>query len=48
MVTSSEAEYLRRIVLPQVNVLGSYEDGDVQYYVCDILYQTFHTHKTVL
>ena len=44
-VALSEAEYLRRIVLPQINVLGSYKSGDTQYYVCDILYQTHFYYK---
>lgn len=28
-----------RIVLPHINVLGSYADGGITYYVCDIMYK---------
>lgn len=28
-----------RIVLPHINVLGTYEDGGITYYVCDIMYK---------
>lgn len=28
-----------RIVLPHINVLGTYEDGRITYYVCDIMYK---------
>lgn len=28
-----------RIVLPHINILGTYEDGGITYYVCDIMYK---------
>ena len=31
-----------RIVLPHINVLGTYEDGGITYYVCDIMYKVHY------
>ena len=31
-----------RIVLPHINVLGTYEDGGITYYVCDVMYKVHY------